>query len=122
MTAFARARFASFCISSRSMLRNIFPEDDLKPWRMFFEGSAANGACQQSDSLAGFNPRILVDHRVHGAREQQGLGILGQFVADEDDGFAATAVVQRLANAGTAAADIVDAGKVRVPLEQGKGL
>ena len=57
----------------RSVFRNVFPKDDLKTRGMFLEGFAADGAGQQAGRLASFDARILVDHRIHSAREQQGF-------------------------------------------------
>ena len=46
-------------------------------------GSPRAAPQQPVDGLARLDPRVLVDHRIHGAREQEAAGMLGQLVADE---------------------------------------
>src|SRR5262245_27709502 len=89
-----------------SVFWNILPEDHLQPWRLVFERPVANRIDQHGDRLARLDAWVLVDDRVHRARQQQGLRVLRQFVPDEDDRLSAPALVERAADAGAAAADI----------------
>ncbi len=86
-------------------------------------GSAGAGAAlrdrdQPVDRIAGLDPRVLVDHRVERAGDEQAAGVLGQLVADEGDLAGPARFLERAGDAAVAGADIVEAGEAGIGGEQ----
>ena len=76
------------------------------------------GIHQPVDGIARFDAGVLIDDRIDGSAEQEPPGVLGQFVADEDDFARFSRFLERPRNAARPPADIVDAGQVAVAGKQ----